>query len=247
LATRPYEPVYARLKGEFVDRPATGFAADYDGTFEVHQILSVSREKIAACHTQPMSANSESTVNSEAKTYVFVCEDKSAYTVRATETETWLFRPEGTLKLSSVPAEDGAKYSDGSFKLWIKGQQAELGEIGGTRKSCRNDRRRAIWEKAKLEGADFRAVGNEPGWNLEIREGRRIVLVTDYGASRIELALPEPMVDTEARTTRWNAGELTLEVIGRPCRDSMSGEPFEARVVVTWQGKMLRGCGRALH
>ncbi|MCP4406489.1 MAG: lysozyme inhibitor, partial [Gammaproteobacteria bacterium] len=166
LATRPYEPVYARLKGEFVDQPATGFAADYDGTFEVHQILSVSREK---------SANSESIVNSEAKTYVFVCEDQSAYTVRATENEAWLFRPEGTLKLSSVPTENGARYSDGSFKLRIKGQQAELGEIGGTLISCRNDRRRAIWEKAKLEGADFRAVGNEPGWNLEIREGRRIV------------------------------------------------------------------------
>ncbi len=36
---------------------------------------------------------------------------------------------------------------------------------------CTYDRRASIWEHAKLSGVDFRAVGNEPGWVLEVREG----------------------------------------------------------------------------
>ena len=64
---------------------------------------------------------------------------------------------------------------------------------------------------------------------------------------RVERPLPQPMIDQEARSTRWDAGELIVEVIGRPCRDSMSGESFESTVVVTWGEQTLRGCGRALH
>ena len=129
----------------------------------------------------------------------------------------------------------------------VDGEAARFGEVGEDMSSCRNDRRRAVWEKAKLDGADFRAVGNEPGWNLEIQEGTRIVLIADYGASRVELPLPQPSVDRRNRTTLWDAGDLVLAVIGRPCRDSMSGESFESEVVVTWGEQTLRGCGRALH
>lgn len=77
--------------------------------------------------------------------------------------------------------------------------------------------------------------------------GKSHVLIADYGATRVELPLPEPSVDHDARSTRWDAGENILEVIGRPCRDSMSGESFETEVIVNWKGRTLRGCGRALH
>jgi uncharacterized membrane protein len=122
-----------------------------------------------------------------------------------------------------------------------------LGTAGSQLHVCHNDRRRAIWEKAKLDGVDFRAIGNEPGWVLEIQQRSRVVLVTDNGAKRVELPLPPPREDRDARTTRWKAGELQIEAIGRPCNDSMSGEAFESEVIVTWQGRTLRGCGRALH
>jgi len=41
----------------------------------------------------------------------------------------------------------------------------------GIRLNCRNNRAMAICVDAKLRGVDFRAVGNEPGWNLEISAG----------------------------------------------------------------------------
>ena len=189
----------------------------------------------------------EAAGNFEAKTFVFVCEDQSNHVLRTIENGAWIFSPAETRKLSLVRSASGAKYSDGVSVVWTKGEEALIGKAGGKLQSCRNDRRAAIWEHAKLNGADFRAIGNEPGWNLEIHEMSRVVLVSDYGASRVEVALPEPVTDNEARSTRWDAGELTLELIGDPCSDSMSGETFETKVVVIWQGKTLRGCGRALH
>lgn len=90
-------------------------------------------------------------------------------------------------------------------------------------------------------------MGNEPGWSLEIIAGNRIVLITDYGASRVELPLPEPDVDQSNRRTRWDAGKIIVDVTGRACHDSMSGELFATEVSVQWQGKTLSGCGRALH
>jgi uncharacterized membrane protein len=181
------------------------------------------------------------------RTYVFVCDAQSSYTVRTSGTHAWYFGPDGTLRLPRTPSPTGDTYSDGTFELRIDGEHARLGKVTGKHRTCRNDRRRAVWEHAKLNGADFRATGNEPGWYLEIVQGRRIVLVSDYGASKVEVALPKSTVDRAGRRTTWDAGELVVEVIGHLCRDSMSGERFEATVVVTWRDRHLNGCGRALH
>jgi putative lipoprotein len=182
---------------------------------------------------------------------VFTCDDAYEFVARIEGDRGWLFRPEGTVALPQVPSASGARYSDGSVTFWTKGQEALLDEGGRTHRGCRNHPGRAVWEHAKLGGADFRAVGNEPGWHLEIRQQSRIVLVTDYGASHDEFDLPEPSVDPEARVTRYETARdglrLTLILRGSPCRDTMSGEAFETAVVVILDGRELRGCGRALH
>jgi hypothetical protein len=41
-ATEPYQPVYLVYRGEFLDEPSTGFAANYEGYQAVTEILSVS-------------------------------------------------------------------------------------------------------------------------------------------------------------------------------------------------------------
>jgi uncharacterized membrane protein len=182
-----------------------------------------------------------------AKTFVFDCDDESQFTVRATTTEAWVFLPEGTINLVSSGVGSANAFDGDGFELSIVGDEATFKKDGSRALGCQNDRAAAIWEHAKLNGADFRAVGNEPGWNLEILEGNRIVLVSDYGASRIEMDLPEPDTDPDSRTSVWNTDDLRLEVSGERCVDSMSGESFDAKVVVTWRGQDLRGCGKALH
>ncbi len=207
----------------------------------------VSKQGIDACRRERSLVRPGAAPVVAPTTYVFVCNDNLAHTVRASAAEAWVFQHAGTRRLPAIPAPRGSRYSDGILELWIDGERAQFNESGGPHRSCHNDPRRAVWERAKLDGADFRAVGNEPGWSLEILAGTRLVLLADYGATRLELPLPEPTVDHATRRTRWDAGEIRLEVIGRPCRDSMSGESFETEVIVLWQGPTLRGCGRALH
>jgi uncharacterized membrane protein len=180
-------------------------------------------------------------------TYVFVCDDEATYTVRTGSAGARVFGPGQSLTLPAVATEPARRYSDGDFELRIEGERAWLGERVGELRECRNDRRRAVWERARLDGVDFRAVGNEPGWYLEIHEQSRVVLVSDYGTARVEMPLPEPGVKIKGDTTRWDAGELRVEAMRRPCTDTMSGERFPSQVTVYREGRILRGCGRALH
>lgn len=122
-----------------------------------------------------------------------------------------------------------------------------LSEPGKETFTCRNNRRRAVWEHAKLDGVDFRGIGNEPPWVLELREMSRIVLIAEYGQKRVERPLPNAVTDQARKITRWDAGDLQIEISAEICHDGMSGESFGSRVVIHWQGQVLTGCGRPLH
>jgi uncharacterized membrane protein len=115
---------------------------------------------------------------------------------------------------------------------------------------CRIDRSRSIWEAAKLRGVDFRAIGQEPGWHMEIRPEETLV-VLDYGTRRLSFPTPAPQEEQSRRRTFYEtrSGKLSLTVLIEEleCSDSMSGERFEAAVTMTVGEKVYRGCGRALH
>jgi putative lipoprotein len=75
----------------------------------------------------------------------------------------------------------------------------------------------------------------------------RLVLVADYGERRLTFPLPEPAPGASPVSTvyRSEAGGHRIEVliVDEPCRDSMSGEPFPATVVVRLDDQILPGCG----
>ena len=109
----------------------------------------------------------------------------------------------------------------------------------------------AIWEHAKLNGVEFRAMGNEPGWYLEIRNQDTILFVGDYGNSRYEFATPEPLINQQKHTTIYQTAaggkSMTITLEGRQCQDTMSGESFATTVRVALDHQHYQGCGRALH
>jgi uncharacterized membrane protein len=183
-------------------------------------------------------------------TLVYQCADGLTFVAALRGDTAWAFLPSGTVALPHVAAASGARYAEGDVALWMKGEEAtlELPESGP--RSCRNDRRQAIWEHAKLSGVDFRAVGNEPGWHLEISPDS-IRLVGDYGERRAAFPTPEPRTDTvRSRSVyRTTSGGDTLEILLElgPCHDTMSGEAFETSVTLVLGDRTLRGCGRALH
>jgi membrane-bound inhibitor of C-type lysozyme/uncharacterized membrane protein len=185
------------------------------------------------------------------QTYVYECNDGYGFVARIEGEKAWLFLPNGTISLPPVRSASGARYSDGSITFWSKGEEALLETDENSHRNCRNNRRKAIWEDAKLNGIDFRAVGNEPAWYLEIRTGDKIVFVGDYGQSRYQFVTPEPRIDQQSRITIYEAQEgehqAVIRIEGRACGDTMSDETFESTVTVTLDGKKYRGCGRALH
>ena len=182
------------------------------------------------------------------QTFVFTCSDTLEFVARTDNKEAWLFLPSRTIQL---PHTGTGSYRDGQTYLQINGQEASLEASGVKHLLCKNDRRQAIWEHAKLNGADYRAIGNEPGWTLEIRNQGSIILITDYGSTQHEFRLPKPEIDKTNRITRYQSKdsdhELILMISGEACLDSMSGEEFSSKTTVTLDGKTLQGCGRALH
>jgi len=199
-------------------------------------------------------ADSKGTISSlptetpSTQTFVFTCSDTLEFVARTNNKEAWLFLPSGTIQLLHTGA---GSYRNDQTHFQIKDQEASLKDSGVKHLLCKNDRREAIWVHAKLNGADYRAIGNEPGWNLEIRNQETIILITDYGSTRYEFALPKAEIGETNRITSYQAKdsdhELILIITDEACSDSMSGEDFPSRAKVILDGKILQGCGRALH
>lgn len=92
----------------------------------------------------------------------------------------------------------------------------------------------------------FRAVGQEPGWLVEVFGRDSIRFLLDYGETLF--TTPAPVPDSSASTLAWQAtgprGAIVLRATREPCTDAMSGDPFPARVTLTLGERVLTGCGR---
>jgi uncharacterized membrane protein len=105
------------------------------------------------------------------------------------------------------------------------------------------------WGEARAAGVDFRGVGQEPGWLLDIYTRGAIKFVWDYGENYAEFAGVTPTSPQEGATRyEANADGHTLVVTIRrfPCQDAMSGEAFPSTVEVVVDGRTLNGCGRSV-
>jgi uncharacterized membrane protein len=158
-----------------------------------------------------------------------------------------------TLTLPLMPharAASGARYTDGTSSF-VNGSgssaRAATLETGGRTVPCApvSD----PWQQAMERGVELRAVGQEPGWLLEIDDGAQMHLVYDYGEHEVTMAAPAP-VRTELTTTYQAATpmhRLRVVVEARPCADAMSGDASPTAVAVVIDGRTLEGCGRFLN
>lgn len=182
-----------------------------------------------------------------ARTYVYECGELDA--VVHTEPGKLTLLAQGLESvLEQVASASGVRYEGEGRLFWTRGETALL-EIDGQRyEECRSNAAKAPWADAAYRGVDFRALGNEPGWLLEVDEGRDIRLVTDYGERSLYLPAPAPRF--EGGIVRYSvttkAHEVQLDIEPRVCQDSMSGAVFEARVRLQLDGQEYLGCGRYL-
>jgi putative lipoprotein len=105
------------------------------------------------------------------------------------------------------------------------------------------------WETARAAGVDFRGVGQEPGWIVDIYAQDRIVALLDYGQTRLEFPRSEPSSPAEGATryeTQADGHTLAVTIRRAPCEDAMSGQPYPSTVEIVIDGRTLNGCGRSV-
>jgi len=211
---------------------------------------------LSACASSPpppyiISASSYQPVQAPAKTYVYECSGGHSFTIRIEGEKARLFLPDRIMSLPRVQSDYGMKFSDGSVTFQIEGDDVSLDLGNEIYHGCQNDLAKAIRVTAKLRGIDFRAVGNEPGWSLEIDNDGSILFINNYGEDQYVFATPEPVIDQQSGTTIYlvqDAGHtVTIILRDQQCHDDMSGEPFDTTVTLIFDGRRLRGCGKALR
>jgi uncharacterized membrane protein len=94
---------------------------------------------------------------------------------------------------------------------------------------------------------DFRAVGQEPFWHLEIIQGKEMRFALDVGDLKAVTPVParktDPRTDAQTYHAVTEANDLLVVIEKKPCTDSMSGKTFPKTVSVTLNGKTYEGCG----
>lgn len=160
-----------------------------------------------------------------------------------------LVLPDTALTLPRVVSASGAKYGEGPYVYWSHGEKARLDTPRRSFTDCVNDEGGPGWLDAKARGVRFRAVGQEPGWILDVRRDGGIDIQADYGEKVFSLPPSEPETDRADRTayrveTEAHRAAIVIEDV--PCRDAMSGWPYESTVSMTLDGREYQGCGRWL-
>lgn len=180
--------------------------------------------------------------------FVYRCGDSLQITAHVTQDSSWLFLPDTTIKVLPVESGSGARFEGSSYIYWKKGNEALLQKPAGPLMSCKAIPQKRSWKAAKLRGVDFRALGQEPGWILEITEGEQIKYVGNYGEDTVRVPAVDPQKE-EQRTfyqAKTEDHKLEVEVIDKRCTDSMSGFVHPYTVSITVNGETYNGCGRNL-
>jgi uncharacterized membrane protein len=114
------------------------------------------------------------------------------------------------------------------------------------------DRVRALWDGVLFElerDQDLTAVGQEPGWFLELTQGKELRLIYAYGEKRVIIPAPPGTRDSSGAVTyraKADSTDLAILVTRANCADAMSGKPYPMTVTVTVNGETLRGCGEPM-
>jgi len=147
--------------------------------------------------------------------------------------------------------EAGRHYAGGGTEVIVHERSADLVLPDARYADCTFDPRASMWEHAKLGGADFRGLGNEPGWALEVRAQSTLWFQYDYGTSELTVPIVDTESDPATRSTtyvgRSGSTELVVTLTAGSCADTMADETYPTRVEVRLDGREFRGCGRPLH
>jgi heat shock protein HslJ/uncharacterized membrane protein len=91
-------------------------------------------------------------------------------------------------------------------------------------------------------GPSYRALGTEPFWSVTIGGGRMVY--DDPEGRRVAVRTPAARPSFNGR--RYVTRRLAVDITRQQCSDGMSDRIFADTVLVTVDGRTLRGCGGAI-
>jgi heat shock protein HslJ/uncharacterized membrane protein len=188
------------------------------------------------------------------RAYVWQCAEAATLTMRnlLAERAIELSLPQGPTRLDQTVSGSGVRYAnaDESIVFWTRGGGATLQRTGTPDVSCIERRADSLREDARVRGVVYRALGNEPGWTLEVGPGGKLDWTTDYGRDRYEFEGAIETVDAtgNGRTFSASNGHQTLEVTLRPepCVDD-GGVAYDHTASIDFAGGAFRGCAAKLN
>ena len=100
------------------------------------------------------------------------------------------------------------------------------------------------WKKKKAEGVDFMVIGNEPFWNLEVRNLKSLKFHLSDWEEPVEIPFTGKV--ESGKFNEVSAKDIEVRIVPEECSDGMSDFGYDYSVLVTYKGVLYKGCGIAL-
>ena len=219
------------------------------GSFRQLWVLGGLSLLISGCATTETVNERLPQVRKDGSAFYYQCSDGFGFPAQGSERGITLLLGDNRHHLRESAVDSGFHYSDGKVTLQGKGDQAVL-TIAGKHRSCQIDRRKSVWEDSRYRGADLVAMGNEPGWKLELSQKGDMYYIGDYGT--VSFRIPTPKVSHDGNgpyvfAARGTENSLWVSIENKPCIDSMNGDRFDLSVSLIVNGRHLQGCGVMLN
>lgn len=156
---------------------------------------------------------------------------------------------DGTRRLDHAVGASGARYADNLVTFWTKGSTATLERQGVPAVQCEERRAESLREDARARGVVYRALGNEPGWILEIGPADRLSWTTNFGQDRHDFGQAQAVTTPDGASvyTAQNAAiAIKASIMAGRCVDDGEVE-FDHVVTLESGGQTFRGCGTRLN
>jgi putative lipoprotein len=156
---------------------------------------------------------------------------------------------DGTRRLDQTVSASGARYADSVVVFWTKGGTATLERQGAPPVQCEERRADSLREDARARGVVYRALGNEPGWVLEVGPAGSLSWTTNWGQDRFDFEQAQAATAPDGATVYTaQQGDVSIRASIKAERCVDDGEvEFDHVVTVESGGQTLRGCGTRLN
>lgn len=200
---------------------------------------------LAAC----ASLNHNDDIAEQSRLLLLSCDNGAALSARLDESEAAVTMDGETIVLPRADISQTESYTNGRLTLIVEDPGARVAVGRRAFANCENMAESDPWRSAIDRDVDFRAGGNEPGWNVELA-GDRLSYVGDYGETEITAPLTARVVDPSSEARQWDARSgshsITLMATPRTCRDTMADRVYGETVTIIVDGESHQGCGWTL-